>query len=200
MGGFVGGHLADGNRKKGSVLCRSMLTLDMDYATGTVLDEISMFFDFACCVYSTHKHTPEKPRFRLIIPLSRDVTEEEYPAVARMVAKEIGMDLFDDSTYQPNRMMYWASTSINGEYIFEKQDGIFLNPDLYLAKYADWHDVSNYPVSSRQSDIIAHTVKEKQQDPLTKEGVVGAFCRAYTIQRVIEKFLNKRKQCRSSNF
>ena len=190
VGGFVGGHLAKGNRKKGSVLCRSMLTLDMDYATSTVWDEITMFFDFACCIYSTHKHTPEKPRLRLIIPLSRDVTEEEYPAVARMVAKELGMDLFDDTTYQANRMMYWASTSINGEYIFECQNGSFLDPDVYLAKYDDWHDVSTYPVSSRQSEVIAHTVRE-QQDPLTKDGVVGAFCRTYTIQEAIAKFLTK---------
>lgn len=190
VGGFVGGHLAKGNRKKGSVLCRSMLTLDMDYGTNTVWDEITMFFDFACCIYSTHKHTPEKPRLRLIIPLSRDVTEEEYPAVARMVAKELGMDLFDDTTYQANRMMYWASTSINGEYIFECQKGSFLDPDVYLAKYDDWHDVSTYPVSSRQSEVIAHTVRE-QQDPLTKDGVVGAFCRTYTIQEAIAKFLTK---------
>lgn len=190
VGGFVGGHLAKGNRKKGSVLCRSMLTLDMDYGTNTVWDEITMFFDFACCIYSTHKHTPEKPRLRLIIPLSRDVTEEEYPAVARMVAKELGMDLFDDTTYQANRMMYWASTSINGEYIFKYQKGTFLDPDVYLAKYDDWHDVSTYPVSSRQSEVIAHDIRE-QQDPLTKEGVVGAFCRTYTIQEAIAKFLTK---------
>ena len=190
VGGFVGGHLAKGNRKKGNVICRSMLTLDMDYGTSTVWDEIQMFFDFACCIYSTHKHTPEKPRLRLIIPLSRDVTEEEYPAVARMVAKELGMDLFDDTTYQANRMMYWASTPINGEYIFEQQKGTFLDPDVYLAKYDDWHDVSMHPVSSRQSEVIAHTVKE-QQEPLTKDGIVGAFCRTYTIQEAINTFLTK---------
>ena len=35
----------------------------------------------------------------------------EYPAVARKVAQEIGMDMFDDTTYQPHRLMYWPSTS-----------------------------------------------------------------------------------------
>ncbi len=31
VGGFVGGQLREGRRKNGMVLCRSMLTLDMDY-------------------------------------------------------------------------------------------------------------------------------------------------------------------------
>ena len=95
MGGFVGGHLREGRRKNGMVLCRSLLTLDMDYGTPDIWDEITLFHDFKCCVYSTHKHTPEHPRLRMIIPLARDITEEEYPAVARMVAKEIGIDLVD---------------------------------------------------------------------------------------------------------
>lgn len=190
VGGFVGGHLKSGKRKKGMVLCRSMLTLDMDYGTPDVWEKIKTFFDFRCCVYSTHKHTPEYPRLRLIIPLSRDISEEEYPAVARMVAKDIGIDLFDDTTYQPHRLMYWPSTSANGEFIFEEIDGKLLNPDRYLSRYDDWREVSTYPVSSRQSEIINREIKE-QADPLTKEGVVGAFCRAYSIRDAIEKFLKK---------
>jgi hypothetical protein len=111
VGGFVGGHLREGRHKNGMVLCRSLLTMDMDYGTPDVWDEITLFHDFKCCVYSTHKHTPEHPRLRLLIPLKREISEEEYPAVARMVAKEIGIDLFDDTTYEASRLMYWPSTS-----------------------------------------------------------------------------------------
>ena len=89
VGGFVLGALKGGRRKKDTVLTRSGLTLDMDYGTPDIMDEIEMFFDFHCMIYSTHKHTPEKPRLRLIIPLSREVTPDEYGAVARKVAEEI---------------------------------------------------------------------------------------------------------------
>lgn len=188
VGGFVGGHLKEGKRRKGSVLCRSMLTLDMDYGVPGIWDDITMLFDFGCCIYSTHKHTPEEPRLRLIIPLSRDVSEDEYPAVARMLAKDIGIDLFDDTTYQPHRLMYWPSTSANGEFVFEVMDGELLDPDSYLAKYDNWKDVSTYPVSSRQSAVIQRDVKN-QADPLTKDGAVGAFCRTYGIEAAIDKFL-----------
>lgn len=188
VGGFVGGHLKDGRRKKGNVLSRSMLTLDMDYGTSGIWEEISTFFPYQCCIYSTHKHTPENPRLRLIIPLLRDVGEEEYAAVSRMVAKEVGIDLFDDTTYEPERLMYWPSTSRNGEFIYEEKDGSLLDPDVFLNKYDDWRDTSTWPVSSRQSEVLDRSLKE-QADPLSKDGVIGTFCRTYSISAAIEKFL-----------
>lgn len=189
VGGFVGGQLREGRRKNGMVLCRSMLTLDMDYGEPGIWDEIDLLYDFRCCVYSTHKHTPEHPRLRIIIPLARDITENEYPAVARMVAKEIGIDLFDDTTYEACRLMYWPSTSANGEFFYKTKDGPLLDPDAYLTKYADWHDASIWPVSSRQSEAVRRSITQ-QADPLEKPGIVGAFCRAYTIEEAIETFLS----------
>ena len=188
VGGFVGGHLKDGRRKKGNVLSRSMLTLDMDYGTSTIWEEISTFFPYQCCIYSTHKHTPEHPRLRLIIPLFHDVGEEEYAAVSRMVAKEIGIDLFDDTTYEPERLMYWPSTSRNGVFVYEEKDGALLDPDVFLNKYDDWRDTSTWPVSSRQSEVIDRSLKE-QADPLSKEGVIGTFCRTYSVSSAIDIFL-----------
>ena len=189
VGGFVGGQLREGRRKNGMVLCRSMLTLDMDYGEPGIWDEFDLLHDFQCCVYSTHKHTAEHPRLRMIIPLARDITEEEYPAVARMVAKEIGIDLFDDTTYEACRLMYWPSTSANGEFFYKTKEGPLLDPDAYLAKYADWHDASTWPVSSRQSEAVRRNITQ-QADPLEKPGIVGAFCRAYTIEEAIETFLS----------
>ena len=189
VGGFVGGHLKEGRRRNGYVLCRSMLTLDMDYATPDIWEQIKLLYDFKCCVYSTHKHTEEHPRLRLIIPLSRDISEDEYPAVGRMVAQDIGMDLFDDTTYEPCRLMYWPSTPVNGVFFSDVKDGALLDPDSYLARYHDWRDVSTWPVSSRQSEVIKRTVKA-QADPLTKDGIVGTFCRTYTVTEAIDKFLS----------
>ena len=189
VGGFVGGALREGKRRNGHVLCRSMLTLDMDYAVPGVWEQIESLYDWACCLYSTHKHTPEEPRLRLIIPLAREVSEDEYPAVGRMVAKEIGIDMFDDTTYEPARLMYWPSTPSDGEFVFREQDGELLDPDVYLAKYIDWRDTSLWPTSKRQSEVIQRSLRA-QADPLSKEGVVGAFCRAYPIEDAIDIFLS----------
>jgi len=188
IGGFVGGALREGKRRSGYVLCRSLLTLDMDYATPDTWEQLESLYDWACCLYSTHKHTPEAPRLRLVIPLEREVSEDEYPALGRMVAKEIGIDMFDDTTYEPSRLMYWPSTSSDGEFVFQEKDGALLDPDTYLSKYADWRDTSMWPTSKRQSEVIQHSLKQ-QKDPLEKSGVVGAFCRAYSIEEAIAEFL-----------
>ena len=190
IGGFVGGALREGKRRNGYVLCRSLLTLDMDYATPDTWEQLESLYDWACCLYSTHKHTPEAPRLRLVIPLAREVSEDEYPALGRMVAKEIGIDMFDDTTYEPSRLMYWPSTSSDGEFVFQEKDGALLDPDTYLSKYADWRDTSMWPTSKRQSEIIQHSLKQ-QKDPLEKSGVVGAFCRAYSIEDAIAEFLSE---------
>ena len=189
VGGFVAGKLKDGKRKNGHVEYRTMLTLDMDYAESEVWEQINMFYDFTCCIYSTHKHNSEKPRLRLIIPLYRNVSADEYSAVARMVASDIGIEQFDDTTYEATRLMYWPSTCSDGEFLFENQDGILLDPDKILSRYKDWHDSSKWPVSSRQRTIVKNSIS-KQADPLEKEGLIGLFCRSYSITDAIEEFLS----------
>ena len=185
VGGFVLGTLKGGRRKKDCVLTRSGLSLDMDYATPDIIDQIEMFFSFQCYFYSTHKHTPEKPRLRLIIPLSREVTPDEYCAVARKVAEDIGIELFDDTTYEPSRLMYWPSTSADGEFVFHEIEGDLLNPDTVLSRYTDWHNTAEWPVSKRQQSVVQRDIK-KQADPLTKPGTVGAFCRTYSVGDAID--------------
>ncbi len=188
VGGFVMGKLKGGRRKKDCVEFRSALTLDMDHAMQDIPEQVEMFFDFRCLIYSTHKYTQENPRLRLVIPLSRNVSPDEYVAVARKVAEDIGIEMFDDTTYEPSRLMYWPSTSADGEFIFRDIEGEPLNPDEVLSRYKDWRDSSEWPVSSRQQNIVQREMR-KQADPLTKDGVIGAFCRTYTIEDAIAAFL-----------
>lgn len=188
IGGFVGGMLSGGRRRADTVLCRSMITLDVDNAEPYVWDDYTMLFNNAAVVYSTHKHSPEKPRLRLVIPLSRPVTPSEYVPVARYIAGMLGIDMFDDTTYEPERLMYWPSTPQDVKYYFECQDGPFLSPDAALASYHNWQDASEWPVSDREGEAIRREIK-KQADPLEKPGIVGTFCRTYGIHKAIETFL-----------
>lgn len=188
VGGFVLGKLKNGRRKKSTVVSRSALTLDMDFGTQQLIDSLDMLFPNECLIYSTHKHTLEKPRLRLLIPLSREVSPDEYEAVARMVAAGIDIEAFDDTTYEASRLMFWPSTSSDGEFYFNEIPGPVLNPDDILAKYKDWHDTTEWPVSNRQETVVRNEIK-KQADPLTKEGLIGAFCRTYPFPDVIDTFL-----------
>ncbi|GAA0753595.1 virulence-associated E family protein [Clostridium sartagoforme] len=189
VGGFVLGKLKGGRRKKDSVISRSAITLDMDYGTEDIIDQLELFHDMKCVLYSTHKHTPENPRLRLIIFLTREVTPDEYGAISRMIASDIGIELFDDSTYEPSRLMYWPSTSSDGEFIYKEIDGKLVNPDEVLARYQNWKDLSLWPVSKRQHIVVQRDIK-KQADPLAKDGIIGAFNRTYTITQAMDTFIS----------
>lgn len=188
VGGFVGAYISGGIRKTANVLHRSMATLDLDFATPDTWEDFTMAFNFAAMLYSTHKHTKGKPRYRLVIPFSRDVTPQEYEPICRYIADAIGIEQFDTTTYELARLFYWPSTSKDGDFVFEMQDGEPCNPDEILANYVDWHDVSSWPLSSRENKTVAHEMR-KAGDPLEKSGLIGAFCRAYTIEDAIETFL-----------
>lgn len=189
VGGFVGGYLSGGVRKTPNVMYRTVATLDIDYGTPDVWDDFTVAYNFAAMLYSTHKHTKDKPRYRLVFPLSRQVTPSEYEPLCRRIAAEIGIDLFDITTYQLPRLFYWPSTCKDGDYVFEVQDGPICNVDAILASYINYNDVSEWPIASREGDAVAHEIR-KAGDPLEKPGLIGAFCRAYSIEDAIEHFLS----------
>lgn len=189
VGGFVGGFLTNGKRDKTSVLYRQLITLDIDFSHENFWWDFTMLFDCAAVIHSTHKSCPEKPRHRLVIPLDREVSQEEYQAIARKVAGDLNIDLFDQSTFDVNRLMFWPSISSDAEYYFEYQDGPILDADYILSLYNDWHDTTEWPAASDSNDIIRQAIK-KQENPVDKKGIVGLFCRTYTIQSAIETFLS----------
>ncbi len=190
VGGFVGGYLSQGTRKADSVVNRTVITLDIDHAKPDtdLLETLDMLYGNAAVIYSTHRHTPESPKLRLVIPINRPVFADEYEAISRRIAGDLGINDFDDTTFQPSRLMYWPSTSKDGEYLFQKIDGPWLDADQVLDTYFDWKDSSSWPLSDRVDKVIARSIK-KQGDPLEKPGLIGAFCRCYNIHEAIEKYL-----------
>lgn len=191
VGGFVGGYLKNGKRNNASVVNRCMVCLDADYADEGLLDDLDLTFINAYALYSTHSHTPEKMRLRLIIPLSRTVTPDEYAAISRRIADEMTLTRFDPTTFEPARLMYWPSTPEDGEFVFRYNDAPFLDPDAVVATYPDWTDASLWP-TTRPLEERTRAKIGKQEDPLEKKGIIGAFCRAHSITDVLEHILSDR--------
>lgn len=188
VGGYVGGYLVNGKRKNGNVLSRRLVTLDIDFGNADIWENYKLMYGNAAAVYSTHKHSPASPRLRLIIPLDRDVTVDEYVAIGRRIAGTLGINYFDDTTFQATRLMYWPSTSIDAEYFFDYVDDYWMSADAILGSYRNWQDASEWPFSDRVNEVV-HREMKKQEDPTEKPGIVGAFCRVYGIAEAIEKFL-----------
>ena len=190
IGGFVGGVIVGGRRKATSIVQRQLLTLDLDFCDSVNdLWDLVLVIDKASCVYSTHKHCIDKPRLRLLMPLNRPVNPDEYEAISRKMAAHFNIEWFDPTTFQPSRLMYWPSTSIDGDFYSNVNDSEWLDADEVLAEYKDWQDSTQWPVSSKTKDKIRSNIKE-QGDPLKKDGLVGAWCRTYTMEDVIDTHLS----------
>lgn len=189
-GGFVAGALKGGRRKVETVERRSMITLDGDRITKEFLDDYENRIAYTSALYTTHSSTEENPRVRIIIPMTRDVTPEEFVAISRYIAQNLGIDYFDECSYQPNQLMYWPSTPSNGVYVYKETDKGWLDPDAVLAAHPEWTNPTQLPTSSRESK--ANTAAyQKVQNPLEKEGVVGLFNRAfYPVTKAIDLFLS----------
>lgn len=189
-GGFVGGVLKGGRRKIDTVEKRSMIALDGDRIDKAFLDDYENIAPYTSCLYTTHSSTAEEPRVRLVFPLTRDITSEEFVAVSRYIAQMLGIDYFDECSYQPNQLMYWPSSPQNGVFVFKEVDKAWLNPDDILSAHPEWIDPTQLPTSSRESKAN-QVAQQKVQDPLTKEGTVGLFNRAYfPVTKALDAFLS----------
>nr|DAK38795.1 MAG TPA: virulence associated protein E [Caudoviricetes sp.] len=190
VGGFVGGYIPNnGRRIRGEVKERYLITLDADSPSEDFISNLDLELgDMEYVLYSTHSHTPDNPRYRVIIPTNRVMTPDEYQAVSRRIADDIGIESFDSSTHQAERLMYWPSCPKDVAYVYQHNEGNLISVDTYLSTYRDWRDTSLWPTSSKESQIRLDAAK-KQGNPLEKKGLLGAFCRSYSITEAIHKFL-----------
>lgn len=135
VGGFVGGTFENDRRKSAYVQGRDLLTLDLDnIPAGKTEDLLKRVAGLGCAaaVYSTRKHAGYAPRLRVIIPLDRTATADEYEPAARKAASLIGMEFCDPTTFDACRLMYWPSCCSDGEFISEVYDHPFCSLDGLL--------------------------------------------------------------------
>lgn len=190
VGGYVAGGLVGTRRKAGAVAGRDVITLDLDNIPPSGTEDVLRRVEgLGCgyCVYSTRKHSPSAPRLRVLLPLDRTATADEYEPLARKMADTIRMELADPTTFDVCRLMYWPSTCVDSEYIFNYTDKPMLSVDGLLALYEDWRDVTAWP--RHKAEVLTGTRGKVQIDPTTKDGVIGAFCRVYDVPRAIAELI-----------
>lgn len=190
VGGFMAGTLNGTRRKAGAVTGRDVITLDLDnIAAGGTEDVARRVAGLGCgyCIYSTRKHMASAPRLRVLLPLDRTCTADEYEPCARRVASMIGMELADPTTFEASRLMYWPSCSADSQYVYYAEDKPLLSVDGLLSTYTNWRDYTSWPVVPGAVNPVR--LAAKQGDPETKKGVVGAFCRVYDVETAMDVFL-----------
>lgn len=199
--GFLfGGVCADGHRANANVQSRALINLDID----TMSKGDFLAFQFECgdpnatdlnryeyVWYTTRSHTPEKPKFRIILPFEESCTPDKFHAISRIIAAKFDptMELLDRVSFVLGQMMYWPLTNKDGEFVAGRNKGKFIDVESELQAFGDWQDFSKLP-SKEDEDLSSHNNNgQKIASPFEKTGIVGAFCRAYSIEEAIEQFI-----------
>lgn len=196
VGGYMAGELSGARRLKSAVLSRSMITLDVDYADSLFPVEFETRFPgVAAVIYNTRSDRERSRRFRVVVPFADEVQDAaQYEAAARKMAELLGIDLFDPTTFQAERMMYWQSLSSDQPKVFEVFEGEPISAEYLLSLYGnneEWRDIRNWAFKSDQEkETRAIVSKAMAQNPREKAGLVGAFCRVYSVPEAIEKYLS----------
>lgn len=203
VGGYIGGE-TEGNKRTNNVrIKRQILTLDIDTKKPNIFPYLERNIFFYCIVHSTHSHTPDENRLRIIAPLSREVNEDEYQALGRRIAYSIEnakyetqTGLFDETTFQANRLMFFPSVPADGEYICEllnldmtTEEQPVIDVDKVLESYLDQNDVYEWFKPEKKDEAQMGKNALENKNPLKAKGMVGAFNRTYTVSQAIEKFL-----------
>lgn len=177
-GGFVAGTFAGNKRGKNNVERRFALTLDIDGDKPSMnqLETLRLIYPCALFWYTTHKSTPEEPRYRIVCELSRTVTAVEYTQLSRNLCASLRLEV-DPSTHQADRLMFYPSTSADGDMRGKYEEGAPLDVEQLLA------------LAPPEAILPQELADDKQTDPRTKSGAVGAFCRVYSIDRAIRELV-----------
>jgi len=173
-------------RDSQNFVARYAITYDFDHVNiDTWGDVLNAWCDTAFAIYTTFSHSVERPRFRVVLPLSRPAGYDEFQAVARKVATDVGIDLFAGESFVPAQMMFAPTRPLGGLFTARINEGALLDVDAVLAEYDDWTDRSSWP-RRRDADNVGTGVAHI--DHLAKPGIVGEFNRAFTISQAIERF------------
>lgn len=162
VGGFVGGRMRGGKRSKTALENRTVLTIDADDATPHTVADFLLLNDVVFFCHTTHTSTESSPRLRWVFPLLRAVTPEEYRTLAGEVGKWIGVDTLDDTTDQPERLMFWPSVAFDADFRFWEGGIRILDPDEILDEAEPIPEPA--PQTKDNLDLGAQSVPEGQRN------------------------------------
>lgn len=193
-GWFLGGAVEGGKRVSRNIASRDLICFDVDDCSPDIFFLIQQGVAPICRyefqLHTTRKHTPEKPRFRMVLPVESPVQRAVYEPVTRILGTLIDptLDGIDDVTFRVSQLMYWPTISRDSQWVAFHNPGELVEPETVLEGFErDWRDFKNLPFSEKRSR--ARRKADKAENPLEKRGVIGAFCRAFDIHAAIAEHI-----------
>lgn len=127
-GAFIFGEFKDNIRKNSNLIKRSALSIDLDDSLVNI-EDLKNTISTQYLIYSTASHSVKAPRYRVILPLTRDIGADEYRALAGTIGRQIDPK-FDLCSCKPAQVMFFPlrhlDTHVELAYNFQLEP---LDPD-----------------------------------------------------------------------
>jgi|GEM_PF-2298709 hypothetical protein len=115
---------------RGNKQVESLGLLVLDFDEGLTPEEVTPLCErWAYVIYSTHSHTPEKSKWRIVFPLARTIRGADWLPVWLRAAHYFSSSTADPQCKEPARMYYLPSHPPGGEAFALTHEGAWLDPD-----------------------------------------------------------------------
>lgn len=131
-----------------NVVSVTALVLDYDDCGTSFDDAIEVWRVFYGFVHTTRKHEPGADRFRVVLPLSREVSPDDYALLWRYAVHIAGHQV-DRKTRNPSRFWYVPGALNGGGFRCERLAGVMLDPDPLLVEARAIIDAQRVPDVTR---------------------------------------------------
>nr|DAW11278.1 MAG TPA: virulence associated protein E [Caudoviricetes sp.] len=175
---YLPGELRGHHRSGDNVIGRSVITLDLDGASAEGFTELLSYLDdVAVLWHTTFSHSPQKPSYRVLIPLDGMVTPDVYTRIVREIMRAVPQAAIDAASATPSQIMFTPAAKDESLYEY----GSELNRPL--ASGALFQSAPDSP------EGVVSLGRVRKKDPLTLKGIAGEFCKHYQdLDELIEVF------------
>ena len=173
-------------RDSKNFVARHCLTFDYDEIESCDLKKIRKAYkQFEYVMYTTSSHTALMPRIRVVFPLSRPCTMEEFCCVTRTIAAYFDIEKLARESDTPAQMMFLPSKKSDGKFKAFINNGEWIDVDEILGEYDDWQDHTKWPRRAKGDSAV---YGDTGVPPNEKPGIVGDFCRSFKMEDAISRF------------
>jgi hypothetical protein len=133
----------------------------------------------SCILHTSYTHTPKKPRYRLIFPLSRILHPNELKGVGTKIVQELGLNLtYDKGALEPARLYYLPRCAAENVDFFEYHtvkakpidvDSYIQRGQLPFSENLAAANVLNFPDLMEDTRILAGYTSCKETSSSLKE-------------------------------
>lgn len=175
---YLPGELRGHHRSGDNVIGRSVITLDLDGASAEGFTELLSYLDdVAVLWHTTFSHSPQKPSYRVLIPLDGMVTPDVYTRIVREIMRAVPQAAIDAASATPSQIMFTPAAKDESLYEY----GSELNRPLASG--------SLFQSAPDSPEGVVSLGRVRKKDPLTLKGIAGEFCKHYQdLDELIEVF------------